>query len=150
MFDPYMPMKRTVFDTRELDDSVARDDRGAVLVEFALIVPILMMLLFGIIQFGIALDRQQAVTSAARQGARAAIIKNADQDRITARVKATLAPTGMDSTAKITITPSSKIPCNGRSGLDVSVKVVVPHKVDIPFAGRQTATLRAESVFTCE
>lgn len=45
-------------------------ERGASLVEFALVVPLLTLFLFGIVQFGIAYDKQQSMNSAAREGAR--------------------------------------------------------------------------------
>ncbi len=45
-------------------------ERGASLVEFALVIPLLTLFLFGIVQFGIAYDKQQSMNSAAREGAR--------------------------------------------------------------------------------
>jgi len=45
-------------------------DRGAVLVEFALVFPILVMLMLGTITGGMALNRKQQVTHATREGAR--------------------------------------------------------------------------------
>jgi Flp pilus assembly protein TadG len=45
-------------------------ERGASLVEFAFVVPLLTLFLFGIVQFGIAYDKQQSVNSASREGAR--------------------------------------------------------------------------------
>lgn len=45
-------------------------DRAAALVEFALVIPLLTLFLFGIVQFGIAYDKQQSINSAAREGAR--------------------------------------------------------------------------------
>lgn len=47
-----------------------RDDRGAALVEFALILPVFLLLLLGMLTGGIALDRKQNVTTAARETAR--------------------------------------------------------------------------------
>ena len=47
-------------------------DRGAVSVEAALITPILILLVFGVIEFGLALKDWLAVTSAVRAGARIA------------------------------------------------------------------------------
>lgn len=47
---------------------------GAVAVEAAIIVPILMVLVFGIIEFGLLLYDQQVITNASREGARAAIV----------------------------------------------------------------------------
>src|SRR4029450_9913364 len=51
-----------------------RDDRGAVAVEFALLVPILVVILFAIIAVGIALFQVVNYTSAAREGARYAAV----------------------------------------------------------------------------
>src|SRR5258708_19290597 len=45
-------------------------DRGAAVVEFALLLPLLLLLLFGIIDFGRALNAQITITQAAREGAR--------------------------------------------------------------------------------
>lgn len=45
-------------------------DSGASLVEFALILPVFMMLLFGMITVGIALNDKQQMTHATREGAR--------------------------------------------------------------------------------
>lgn len=45
-------------------------DSGAVAVEFALVMVPLLLILFGIIDFGFAFDNQLAVTAAAREGAR--------------------------------------------------------------------------------
>ena len=45
-------------------------DRGATAVEFALVLPLLLLLVFGIIDFGRALNAQITLTQAAREGAR--------------------------------------------------------------------------------
>jgi Flp pilus assembly protein TadG len=46
------------------------DDSGVAAVEFALILPLLMMIVFGIINYGILLYDQAVITNAAREGAR--------------------------------------------------------------------------------
>ena len=51
-----------------------RDEGGTALVEFALIAPFLFLLLFGIIDFGRALNYYNQVTQLAGQGARAAVV----------------------------------------------------------------------------
>lgn len=51
-----------------------RSDEGQAVVEFALIVPVLMLLVVGIFEFGRAWNAHQAVTDAAREGARIAVI----------------------------------------------------------------------------
>lgn len=47
-------------------------DRGAAAVELALVLPVLLLLLFGIIDFGRMLNAQITLTEATREGARAA------------------------------------------------------------------------------
>lgn len=51
-----------------------RGERGAVLVEFALIAPILLVLLFGIVDFGIAMSNQVALRQGVREGARQGVV----------------------------------------------------------------------------
>jgi len=47
-----------------------RSQAGAELVEFALILPMLLVIFGGIVDFGLILQRQQVVTNAAREGRR--------------------------------------------------------------------------------
>ncbi|GAB3544785.1 hypothetical protein GCM10027404_02080 [Arthrobacter tumbae] len=61
------------------------NDRGAVAVEMALLLPVLILLLFGIMEFGRAYNAQVTLTNAARDGARAMAITN---DPIKARAAA--------------------------------------------------------------
>ena len=48
--------------------------RGAAAVEFAIVLPVLVLLLFGSIEFGLLLYNQQVMTNASREGARAGIV----------------------------------------------------------------------------
>jgi Flp pilus assembly protein TadG len=51
-----------------------RSYRGTAIVEFAIILPLLLVLLFGIIEFGIILYDKAVITNASREGARAGIV----------------------------------------------------------------------------
>ena len=53
-----------------------RDQRGASAVEFALIVPLLIVLVLGIAEFGRAFQVQGTLSAAAREGARAMALQN--------------------------------------------------------------------------
>ena len=53
-----------------------KKQNGASAVEFAVILPFLVMLVFGIIEFGLMLYNKQVLTNASREGARAAIVGN--------------------------------------------------------------------------
>lgn len=48
----------------------ARRERGAELIEFALILPLILVLIMGIFDFGLAFQRYEVITNAAREGAR--------------------------------------------------------------------------------
>jgi Flp pilus assembly protein TadG len=62
---------------------LARSERGTALVEFALIAPLLFFLVFGIIEFGRALNYYNDLTQLAGQGARAAIVsRNPDSTAV--------------------------------------------------------------------
>jgi Flp pilus assembly protein TadG len=69
-----------------------RSERGAVLVEFALVVTFLCLVVFGIITFGILLGYRQNLTQAATEGARAASVQqNPDKQETAALAAATSA-----------------------------------------------------------
>jgi hypothetical protein len=50
-----------------------RSQDGGALVEFAVVMPLLFLLLFGFVEFGVLLHNQQVITNASREVARAAI-----------------------------------------------------------------------------
>jgi Flp pilus assembly protein TadG len=50
--------------------------RGAAAVEFAIILPLLVILVFGIIDIGLLLYNKQIITNASREGARAGIARS--------------------------------------------------------------------------
>jgi Flp pilus assembly pilin Flp len=51
-----------------------RDQEGAAAVEFALLLPLLVLLLFGMIEFGLAFNTRIQATNAAREAARRAVV----------------------------------------------------------------------------
>lgn len=65
-------------------------ERGAVAVEFALLAPVLIMILLGIMEFGRAYNVQVSLTNAAREGVRSMAINNS---QATARAAAKNAAT---------------------------------------------------------
>ena len=92
-------------------------DRGSVAVEFALLLPVLLLLIFGVIDFGRAINAQITLTQAAREGARLAslgAVNPAVQNRVT------LAATGV---SPVTATVTSSCPTGAGTGVDAVVKV---------------------------
>src|SRR3954462_13164820 len=55
-----------------------RDERGAAMVEFAMILPLLVLLTFGIIEFGVAFNASSSVSQSSRAGGRTAAIFSTD------------------------------------------------------------------------
>jgi Flp pilus assembly protein TadG len=58
--------------------SYPRRESGASMVEFAIILPLFIVLIFGIIEFGLLFYNQGIITHAAREGARAGIVYDAN------------------------------------------------------------------------
>ena len=55
-------------------DILLKSQKGATAVEFAIILPLLLLLIFGIIEFGLLLFNRHVITNAAREAARAGIV----------------------------------------------------------------------------
>jgi Flp pilus assembly protein TadG len=82
-------------------------DEGAAAVEFALVLPILILILFGIIEFGFAFYNKEVITNASREGARAGIVQapKLTETAIKDVAKDYLAAAGWDKTkADISVT----------------------------------------------
>ncbi|WP_461048887.1 TadE family protein [Terrabacter koreensis] len=94
-------------------------------MEFAIVLPVLFVVIAGIVDFGRYFFAQIEVTNAAREGARVAIVTRGPTPDpvpvITDRVKAALPNVGA---ASITISPIST--CATGSTADASVNVQVP------------------------
>lgn len=128
-----------------------RDQRGAVAVEFALVTPLLLILVFGIIEFGFLLNRDTIVNNASRDGARVGSLGGSFSD-ICTQVKNELSasnitvPTSCNTTSTpTTITidcikadstacgaTSSTYDTLAVSGTTVTVKVVYKYSLITP------------------
>jgi hypothetical protein len=78
-------------------------ERGAELVEFALVFPTLLLVMLGIIDFGFLFQRYEVVTNAAREGARVAILPGYGDADVTARVDQYLAAAGLTGTRTVAV-----------------------------------------------
>lgn len=125
-------------------------ERGAAAVEFALVLPLLVLLVFGIVQFSIAYNRAQGLHAAAREGARIASLPQTTQGDISARVTSTLAGVPLNGAPTIAVDPSSAQPCKNRSGQTVTVTVTAVTDLDIPLWGSVSKTLTGRGQFRCE
>jgi Flp pilus assembly protein TadG len=88
-------------------------DRGAEAVEFALVVPFFLLLVFGVIDFGYMTNRDTMVNNASREGARLGALDPvvADIDAKVRQSMSTVEPIGTTPT-KITVTITCRKPDN--------------------------------------
>lgn len=120
---------------------IRRLEAGAALVEFAILLPILLLLILGMVAFSRAYNAQITLTQASREGVRVlAITKDANQ-AITATEN--VASTSLDI-SQLTITTTA---CN--SGDPTSLTAAYPFTLDIPFWGIANIDLSATGVMRC-
>ena len=88
---------------------VACSERGAAIIETALVMPLLLFLGVGIVEFGRAYETSQVLTNAAREGARVAVLPNQAADAVDARVRQYLSVGGLvsDASVDVSVTPVS-------------------------------------------
>ena len=120
--------------------------RGAVTVEMALVLPIFMMLVFGIIEFGRGFMIMQLVTNAAREGCRRAIIDGSTNTDVTNYIQSFMQTSGNVPTSAtsvtITMTPATGNPDPGNNLAVCSSRDLVNVKVQIPFSAVQLITAK--------
>jgi Flp pilus assembly protein TadG len=81
-------------------------ERGAAAVEMALVLPVLVLLVLGIIDFGRVFNAQQTLTYAARSGARVMVLQNSSSAAITAAQNAS-STLGALPSSSFTVSPST-------------------------------------------
>ena len=121
------------------------NQRGVAAVEFAIVLPILAILLIGIIEFGIVLYNKQVVTNATREGVRAAI--NPDPKLDESQIKNIVVDSASDmllstlSVGDVTVTSSNNDFETREFPHNVIVNVTYEHNFLIPgFLGLGTST----------
>ena len=137
-------------------------ERGAQLVEFALVLPILLFVLAGILDMGFLFKDYQILTNAAREGARLAALPGFTSTQVTTRVNGYVAAGGIQGTPTTVIDNISIVTdsATGRSINAVRVTVEVAHSYLIlgpiaqlvsgatspaPVTLRAAATMRVEA-----
>ncbi len=102
----------------------ARRRRGATVVEFALVAPLLILLIFGMFEFGRMMMVEQILTNAAREGARRAILEQSTATEVETIVSDYLTGSSV-SGATVTVDPGQLQHLG--FGQPVSVSVSVPY-----------------------
>lgn len=109
-----------------------KNKRGQSLVELALILPIIVLLLFGTVEFGRVFYSYITITSAVREGAREAAVGKTDAE-IEARIKEAVTLADLDTRLHISpITPSEG---NRTTGVPVKVEIRYEMPLIVPLIG---------------
>ncbi|MEX2673782.1 MAG: TadE/TadG family type IV pilus assembly protein [Phycisphaeraceae bacterium] len=99
--------------------------RGISLLEAAMVLPIVLLLTFGLIEYAWIFLKSQQVASAARNGARAASLPDAQQGEVVESVRQYLEDRGLDGegVAAIVLTPANLSDASSGEHVEVSVTV---------------------------
>jgi len=117
-------------------DTIQKREDGQAMVEFAIILPLLLVLVFGIIQFAITFNNYLALTDAVRAGARQGAVSRtvanpaaATETRVRSAASGSLKNPDLD----VTVTPYD--PLSGQAkfaqGGDVTVKATYPYSINL-------------------
>jgi Flp pilus assembly protein TadG len=129
-------------------------DRGTAVVEFALVLPVLLLIVFGIIDFGRALDAQIQLTGAAREGVRLAALGYSDA-AVQAEVAAA-APelSGVTATVTASCAPGAGPAANAQVNVSYSFSFITPIGAVAGLLGGSglgaPIVLTAQGVMPCE
>ena len=129
-------MRKTIHDIRS--------ERGQTFTEFALILPILMVLMLGIVQFGVAFNNYVTLTDAVRAGARkAAVSRHSGNPAADCRAAVLAAGNNLDSAelGKNLSCTSSWAP-----GAELTVHADYPYDIKLldwsVYSGRVSSTMK--------
>lgn len=130
----------------------AHAQEGAAAVEFALIAPLLILLFFGIVQFGITIFRAQVIEASAREAARVASVGGTAAEIEAAADDAAPGFTDAEVTSAFVQVAGADDDC-GSIGDDTSVVVTASGSrlnFEIPFFGSFTPNFSSTATFRCE
>jgi Flp pilus assembly protein TadG len=104
-----------------------KNQQGQSMVEFALVLPILALLLFGVIQFGIVFNNYITLTDATRAGARKAAVSRRTADPRGTCIAAIRASASNLTQARLTPDCQS----TWQPGVDVRVTATYPYSISL-------------------
>jgi Flp pilus assembly protein TadG len=128
-----------------------RGERGSELVELAVVLPLLLILIAGVVDFGFLLQSFSVVTNATREGARIGVLPGYNTTDIQGRVASYVAAAGLAGTPITTVTAVSITPGGGGAPFP-AVRVSVAYTYQFLFIGPMVtligASFAASKTFT--
>jgi Flp pilus assembly protein TadG len=103
-------------------------ERGAELIEFAITLPVLLLIGLGIIDFGLLFQRYEVITNAAREGARVAVLPGYADADVVVRVNQYLTAGGLTGAHDPPVISQSTITLGLNCATVTSVTVTYPSR----------------------
>jgi Flp pilus assembly protein TadG len=104
-----------------------RNEKGQTMVEFTIVLPILLLLLLGILQFGVVFNNYITLTDAVRAGARQAAVGRSVADPTGSAISRVRASAVNLDQAKLGVTVTSA----WTQGADVTVEATYPYSISL-------------------
>lgn len=125
--------------------------RGAAAVEFAIVLPVFVILVLGMIEIGRYIMVQQVLTNASREGARRAVLDGASESEITTAVRTYLNNSAVNGTAATVVFNPPELD-DADSGDPVTVTVSISRAAVswLPMQNYNGAALSASTVMRRE
>ena len=105
----------------------ARNERGQTMTEFAVVLPVLVLVLFAILQLGIAFNNFLTLTDAVRAGARTGAVSRRAADPVGATVTRVRTAGGDLKQPSLNVTVTS----TWQPGADVTVRATYPYSISL-------------------
>ena len=131
----------------------ASRDEGVAAVEFALILPVLALILFGVLEFGRVWSQYQLFQGAAREGARCAAVASTSDCVVQDEIDQAASPFDPEGTADIVVLGgggNAEGCTDADRGKDVQVSWEQTLELNIPFWDSASVTPTIKAVFRCE
>lgn len=123
----------------DIDRNIGHSEEGAVLVEFALVIGLFLLLVFGMLDYGLGINSLTELNNAGREGARLATV-NTDPTLVENRIKSSITKLDIDQlTITITCEDDAGLACGGphpagdlrNGGTGDTVTVVLEYEHDL-------------------
>ena len=106
---------------------VLKNEKGQSLIEFSIILPLLLLLLMGILEFALMLNSYLSINNSAREGARLGIVDGSNSE-----IKQLIANISPNLNAENLIVSITPLDGSRKSGDTLTVEVLYNYQVTIP------------------